>query len=265
MAAKPQLVCPAGSLAALKAAVDNGADDVYLGFRNDTNARNFAGLNFDEKGLAEGIRYAHQRGRKVLAAINTYAQAGRFADWTASVDKAATLGIDAVIIADPAVLDYAAQTHPQMRRHLSVQASATSYEAINFCREKFGIQRAVLPRLNGILIDRFGDDEPPATRPCARAASRSRAKPTTPSKSRPASTCWKSCPRSSPASRRSRSKDASAARPTSRRSPAPARRARRTGQPTTAAFHVKPAWQAELAKVAEGSQVTLGAYNRPWR
>ena len=43
----PQLVCPAGSLAALRAAVDNGADDVYLGFRNDTNARNFAGLNFD--------------------------------------------------------------------------------------------------------------------------------------------------------------------------------------------------------------------------
>lgn len=147
MAAKPQLVCPAGSLAALKAAVDNGADDVYLGFRNDTNARNFAGLNFDEKSLSEGIRYAHQRGRKVLAAINTYAQAGRFADWTASVDKAATLGIDAVIIADPAVLDYAAQTYPDMRRHLSVQASATSYEAINFCREKFGIQRAVLPRV----------------------------------------------------------------------------------------------------------------------
>ena len=47
-------------------AVDNGADDVYLGFRNDTNARNFAGLNFDDKAVAEGIRYAHQRGRKVL-------------------------------------------------------------------------------------------------------------------------------------------------------------------------------------------------------
>ena len=85
MAAKPQLVCPAGSLAALKAAVDNGADDVYLGFRNDTNARNFAGLNFDEKSLVEGVRYAHQRGRRVLAAINTYAQAGRFADLAALV------------------------------------------------------------------------------------------------------------------------------------------------------------------------------------
>ena len=112
--------------------MDNGADDVYLGFRNDTNARNFAGLNFDDKAVAEGIRYAHQRGRKVLVAINTYAQAGRFADWTRSVDRAAELGVDAVIIADPAVLDYATKTHPQLRRHLSVQASATSYEAINF-------------------------------------------------------------------------------------------------------------------------------------
>jgi hypothetical protein len=52
-----------------------------------------------------------------------------------------------VIIADPAVLEYATRTHPQLRRHLSVQASATSYEAINFCRDKFGIQRAVLPRV----------------------------------------------------------------------------------------------------------------------
>ncbi len=63
------------------------------------------------------------------------------------MERAAELGIDAVIIADPGVLDYAAQTYPDMRRHLSVQASATSYEAVNFCKEKFGIQRAVLPRV----------------------------------------------------------------------------------------------------------------------
>jgi collagenase-like PrtC family protease len=44
-----ELVCPAGSLSALKVAVDNGADCVYVGFRDDTNARNFAGLNFDEQ------------------------------------------------------------------------------------------------------------------------------------------------------------------------------------------------------------------------
>ena len=71
-----ELVCPAGSLPALKAAVDNGADCVYLGFRDATNARNFAGLNFDDAAIATGIRYAHDRGRKVLVALNTYPQAG---------------------------------------------------------------------------------------------------------------------------------------------------------------------------------------------
>ena len=67
-----ELVCPAGSLPALKAAVDHGADCVYLGFRDATNARNFAGLNFDEAAINSGIRYAHDHGRKVLLALNTY-------------------------------------------------------------------------------------------------------------------------------------------------------------------------------------------------
>ena len=66
-----ELVCPAGSLPALKQAVDHGADCVYLGFRDATNARNFVGLNFDEKNLQEGISYAHRQGRKVLLALNT--------------------------------------------------------------------------------------------------------------------------------------------------------------------------------------------------
>ena len=51
-----ELICPAGSLPALKAAVDNGADGGYLGLKDNTNARNFSGLNFDEKSLVEGIR-----------------------------------------------------------------------------------------------------------------------------------------------------------------------------------------------------------------
>ena len=68
----PELVCPAGSLPALKAAIDNGADTVYFGYKNDTNARNFAGLNFDRKAMVEGIDYAHARGRHVLMAINTF-------------------------------------------------------------------------------------------------------------------------------------------------------------------------------------------------
>ena len=145
---KPELVCPAGSLPALKTAVDNGADTVYLGLKDAaTNARNFAGLNFDARTAREGVSYAHSRGRKVLMAINTFPQAGEEAHWRKTVDTAAELGVDAVIMADPGLLAYAAKTHPQLRRHLSVQGSATNYEAINLARDLFGIQRAVLPRV----------------------------------------------------------------------------------------------------------------------
>jgi len=142
-----ELVCPAGGLPALKAAVDEGADWVYLGLRDDTNARNFPGLNFDDAALAAGLAYAHTRERKVVMAINTYPQAGRWSHWTAAVDRAAALGADAVIVADPGLLGYAHRAHPRLELHLSVQGSATSYEAINFFHERFGVRRAVLPRV----------------------------------------------------------------------------------------------------------------------
>jgi collagenase-like PrtC family protease len=142
-----ELVCPAGSLPALKAAVDAGADCVYMGMRDATNARNFAGLNFDRNAIENGIRYAHERGTKVLMAINTYPQASNPGPWRSSIDQAAEMGVDAVIVADPGLLQYASGKHPQLRLHLSVQGSATNYEAINFYHEQFGIQRAVLPRV----------------------------------------------------------------------------------------------------------------------
>ena len=145
-----ELVCPAGSLPALKAAVDNGADCVYLGFRDVTNARNFAGLNFDDAAVAEGVRYAHDRGRKVLVALNTYPQASAWDTWRSAIDRAADMGVDAMIMADPGLMQYANRTHPQLRLHLSVQGSATNYEAINFYREHFGVTRAVLPRVLSI-------------------------------------------------------------------------------------------------------------------
>lgn len=144
---KVELVCPAGNLPALRAAIDNGADTVYMGFRDGTNARNFPGLNFDERSAREGIRYACERGRKVLLALNTYAQPQGWSTWTGAVDKAAELGVDALILADAGLMAYAVKTHPQLRLHLSVQGSATSYEAINFYREQFNIQRVVLPRV----------------------------------------------------------------------------------------------------------------------
>lgn len=145
-----ELVCPAGNLPALKRAVDEGADAVYFGFQNATNARQFAGLNFTDKRAREGIDYAHQHGKRVFCAINTYPQPDGWQQWTRAVDQAAELGVDALILADMGLLDYATQHHPEVSRHLSVQGSATSHEALRFYHEHFGIKRAVLPRVLSI-------------------------------------------------------------------------------------------------------------------
>ncbi len=142
-----ELVCPAGNLASLKAAVDNGADAVYIGFKNETNARHFAGLNFDDRQITQGLAYARDRATRVYVAINTYPQPGNFATWERAVDQAAEYGVDALILADIGVMDYAAEKWPELRLHLSVQGSATSHEAVRFYSERFDIKRAVIPRV----------------------------------------------------------------------------------------------------------------------
>jgi putative protease len=335
MTSLPDLICPAGSLPALKAAVDNGADAVYLGFRNDTNARNFAGLNFDAKTMTEGVRYAHARGREILLAINTFPQAGRVGDWHKAVDAAVDVGADAIILADVGLLDYASRRHPQQRLHLSVQGSATSYEAINFCQREFGVRRAVLPRvltlaqvenvirnttveievfgfgslcvmnegrcwlssyacgespntvgacspakyvkwdkkpgametrLNGILIDRFADDEPAGYPTLCKGRFEVQGEtyyaleePTSLNVLEILPDILKIGVRAIKVEGR-------------QRSPTYVAQVTRTLRAALDAlagdserYHVKPAWQAELAKVSEGNQATLGAYNRPWR
>lgn len=144
---KLDLVCPAGSLPALKAAVDNGADCVYMGFRDDTNARNFTGLNFDLPNARKGVEYAHAKGAQVLLALNTYPHSQGWERWKTAIDNAADTGMDAIILADLGLMQYAMKTHPHMHLHLSVQGSASNYEAINFYHEHFGVRRAVLPRV----------------------------------------------------------------------------------------------------------------------
>lgn len=144
---RPELVCPAGTPASLRMAVDAGADAVYCGFQNATNARNFPGLNFTSEELRAAIPYAHQRGTKVLLALNTFPPAGKFDLWKKAVDDAVTLGIDSIIVADIGVANYAKTYHPDLRLHLSVQAGAPSIEAIKYYCEEFGVKRVVLPRI----------------------------------------------------------------------------------------------------------------------
>ncbi len=142
-----ELICPAGTPPALRVAVDAGAHAVYCGFQDETNARNFPGLNFSRADMATAVDYAHRRDCKVFIAINTFPRAGDAALWERAVDDAAALGADAVILADIGLLSYASARHPDLRVHLSVQAAAASSEAIRFYTETFGVRRVVLPRV----------------------------------------------------------------------------------------------------------------------
>ncbi|CAK9883768.1 MAG: putative protease YhbU [Candidatus Erwinia impunctatus] len=142
-----ELLCPAGNLPALKAAINGGADAVYVGLKDDTNARHFAGLNFTEKRLQEAAHYVHQHGKKLHVAINTFAHPSGYQRWQRAIDMAANAGVDALILADIAMLDYAATHYPAIERHVSVQASATNVEAVKFYQRHFAVARVVLPRV----------------------------------------------------------------------------------------------------------------------
>ncbi len=136
-----ELVCPAGTPASLRTAVDAGADSVYCGFQNATNARNFPGLNFTPKELDAAVQYAHERGSKVLLALNSYPPAGKFDLWREAADLGNTLDVDAYIVADMGVAQYIAETYPDRRLHLSVQAAAASPDAICYYVREFGVKR----------------------------------------------------------------------------------------------------------------------------
>jgi len=142
-----EIVCPAGTPAALRAAVKAGAHTVYCGFNDETNARNFPGLNFDRDEMREGVAFAHGHGAKVLVAINTFPRAGDEAIWHRAVADAESSGVDAVILADIGLLAHTARNHPGLRRHLSVQAAAANADVINLYASEFGIKRVVLPRV----------------------------------------------------------------------------------------------------------------------
>ncbi|TCS38153.1 ubiquinone anaerobic biosynthesis protein UbiU [Reinekea marinisedimentorum] len=156
-----ELVCPAGSLNAFKAAVENGADAVYMGFKDETNARHFAGLNFNDKAAQKALTLAREKGVKLFIAINTFANSENWSKWQQAADYAVELGADAIIAADNAVLEHVAKNHPQQNLHLSVQASATNAGALSFYKRHFNIKRAVLPRVLSLpQVEALADSSP---------------------------------------------------------------------------------------------------------
>ena len=84
-----EIIAPAGNLSSLKAAIDSGADVVYAGFNDSTNARNFEGLNFTIEDFEEGVEYVRRNNKKIYIAINTFPQMRDTLVWHGAVDRAA--------------------------------------------------------------------------------------------------------------------------------------------------------------------------------
>ncbi len=140
---KIELLSPAGGMEALHAAVQNGADAVYLGEKS-FSARQSA-ENFDPDGLKNAVRYAHERGTKVYLAMNTLINHKECEMFEKGVNLAAKSGVDALIIQDFGGAEIARHVCPDLPIHASTQMSAHNEKDVLALMEK-GFSRIVLAR-----------------------------------------------------------------------------------------------------------------------
>jgi len=138
---KPELLAPAGNLVILKVAFQYGADAVYCG----TPAfamRSRVGFNL--RSLKQGIDYAHKIGKKVYVTVNAFPHSRQINVLKNHILKIIALNPDALIVADPGVIDYI-RSISKIPIHLSTQANTTNYLSVNFW-QKQGVDRIVLAR-----------------------------------------------------------------------------------------------------------------------
>lgn len=140
---KPELLCPAGDMSRLRAAVAYGADAVYLaGKRFGMRA---APANFSEEEMAQAVRYCHERGVKVHVTCNTLPRNDEMEEMPQFLRSCAAAGVDAFIISDLGVLALAREAAPGVQRHVSTQTGIVNFAAARACYD-LGASRIVLAR-----------------------------------------------------------------------------------------------------------------------
>lgn len=140
---KPEILAPAGSLDRLKIAIDFGADAVYIG-GGRLNLRAFSD-NFTNEEMAEGIKYCHDRGKKLYVTMNVFPRNHDLKGVEEYIKGLYDLGVDAIIVADPSIVAAAKTAAPNLEIHLSTQANITNWMATKFWYEQ-GVKRIVLAR-----------------------------------------------------------------------------------------------------------------------
>ncbi|MBO5211788.1 MAG: U32 family peptidase [Clostridia bacterium] len=139
----PELLCPAGDITRLKAAVDYGADAVYLA--GEEFGMRTAATNFGEADLIEGVKYAHDRGVKVHVTCNTIPhndEVPRLPDFLKFLNE---IKVDAIIAADLGTIMMVKKYAPDVDLHVSVQSGVCNYETAN-AFYNLGAKRIVLAR-----------------------------------------------------------------------------------------------------------------------
>jgi putative protease len=140
---RPELLAPAGNREKLALAVHYGADAVYLGGKA-FGLRNQAD-NFTDDELEEAVAFAHGHGVKTYLTVNWYAGGEDLPGLQAFLERVATVPFDAVIIADPGVLDVIRDISPERPIHLSTQANTTNWRSAAFWSRQ-GVSRINLAR-----------------------------------------------------------------------------------------------------------------------
>jgi putative protease len=143
MLKKIELLSPAGSMEALKAAVSNGADAVYLGAGN-FNARHFA-ENFGEEELAEAGRLCRLHGVRLYLTLNTLVSDRETGEYLKTVARANEIGVDAVLVQDLGMVGVIRRAAPDLPVHGSTQMSVHNLDGV-LEAAKMGIARVVLAR-----------------------------------------------------------------------------------------------------------------------
>ena len=138
-----ELLAPAGNFERLETALHFGADAVYLAYKK-YGLRAFAD-NFDEEELRRAVEYCHARGKKVYVTMNTILYDKELDSAFQTVDKLASIGVDAIIVQDLALLDYITSNYQSIEAHISTQVGIDDIYGVTFVKN-IGSTRCVLAR-----------------------------------------------------------------------------------------------------------------------
>ena len=140
---KPELLAPGGSLEKLITAVDYGADAVYIG--GEAFSLRVAAENFTYDEMLEGIKYAHERGKKVYLTANIIPHNKDIDEFEGFVNEIRPMGFDGVLVADLGTFDILRTIAPELPIHISTQANNVNYRSATVWHS-MGAKRVVLAR-----------------------------------------------------------------------------------------------------------------------